>query len=160
MRMGLFSCTLSDMTTELEDLQQRIGEANGKSGFNEYDDLDPQTRILYIGNKLMLVASELAEAQDELRTGHDVTETYYDAGQVPTTLAVEFASGGEAQEYWDARYAQQDGPKKPEGFPSEIADAVIRLFGIAYEVGIDLSDIIYEKIVYNESRPYRHGKQF
>lgn len=146
--------------TELNDLQKRIGETNGKSGFNEYDDIPDEHKSLYIGNKLMLVASELAEAQDEIRNGHAPTETYYTAGPMPASLAVEFTSGAEAREHWEKAYAEKPGPKKPEGFPSEIADAVIRLFGIAYEVGIDLPAIIQEKMNYNDTRPYKHGKSF
>jgi NTP pyrophosphatase (non-canonical NTP hydrolase) len=49
---------------------------------------------------------------------------------------------------------------KPEGFPVELADAVIRLFGLAYEAGIDLPAAIEEKLAYNATRPFKHGKQF
>lgn len=146
--------------TEIQDLQNDIGETNGKSGFNLYQSLPEEHRANYIGNKLMLVASELAEAQDEIRTGHGITETYYPAGPVPASLAVEFTNGADAKEYWEERHAASTGLKKPEGFPSEIADAVIRLFGIAYEVGIDLEDIIREKMAYNATREFMHGKKF
>jgi len=146
--------------TQIQELQKRIGETNGKNGFNEYEKLPPEHQNNYIGNKLMLVGSELAEAQDELRTGHPIDETYYTTPPVPTSLAVEFPSGGDAQEYWNEYQAAIPGPKKPEGFPSEIADAVIRLFGVAYETGIDLEAAIREKMAYNDTRPFKHGKKF
>lgn len=148
------------MTDYLYDLSSRINEINEKSGFNEYATTPDEYKALYIGNKLMLVSSELAEAQDELRTGHSVHETYYPAGPVPASLAVEFASGAEAQEYWQNLHNNKQSPKKPEGFPSEIADAIIRLLSLGRELGIDLPAIIEEKVAYNATREYRHGKKF
>jgi NTP pyrophosphatase (non-canonical NTP hydrolase) len=46
---------------------------------------------------------------------------------------------------------------KPEGFPTEIADIVIRCFDIAEFLEIDLGAVIKEKHAYNKTRPYRHG---
>jgi NTP pyrophosphatase (non-canonical NTP hydrolase) len=118
--------------SNLTDLQNRIGETNGKSGFNEADTVPEEYRDMYWERKLLLVVSEIVEAQDELRHGHKITEQYY--------------SG----EYSD----------KPEGAPSEMADAVIRLLGIAYEAKIDLGSIIEEKLAYNATRIFKHGKKF
>jgi len=121
--------------TSLADLQERAGVANGTHGFNEYDKFTTdEERNLYLGNKLMLVVSELSEAQDELRSGHKPTEEYTSA------------------------YA--DGLRKPEGFPAEIADAVIRLLGIAYELKVDTTRVMENKMAFNEARAFRHGKQF
>lgn len=49
---------------------------------------------------------------------------------------------------------------KPEGFPSEIADIVIRCLDLAGIVGFDLEHAIAEKLRYNLSRPLKHGKAF
>jgi NTP pyrophosphatase (non-canonical NTP hydrolase) len=46
---------------------------------------------------------------------------------------------------------------KPCGFPSEIADTVIRLFDLCEALGIDLEKEIESKHNYNKSRSYRHG---
>jgi NTP pyrophosphatase (non-canonical NTP hydrolase) len=126
--------------TELANIQLRIGETNEAHGFNELDSIPAQYQHLYVGNKLMLIVSELAEAQDELRSGYGVTETYYPTSQ----------SG----------LGDVPGVHKPEGLPSELADVVIRAFGLAYEAGIDLSAAIYEKMAYNDTRPYKHGRKF
>lgn len=48
---------------------------------------------------------------------------------------------------------------KPEGFPSEIADAVIRLLDLSEAYGIDLEAEIARKMAYNQTRPYRHGNK-
>lgn len=47
---------------------------------------------------------------------------------------------------------------KPVGFPSEIADIVIRVFDLAGKMGLDLTGAIERKMAYNRSRPYKHGK--
>lgn len=53
---------------------------------------------------------------------------------------------------------EKDG--KPEGFPVELADIVIRALDLAEEAGINLWDVIDEKLRFNDSRPHKHGKQF
>ena len=148
------------MTSQLNDLIDRIHAINEKSGFNEYASTPAEFKKLYIGNKLMLVVSELAEAQEEIRSGRAVTDTYYDIGPVPASFAVEFASGVDANAAWIASQLNSEGPKKPEGFPSEIADAIIRLLSMARETGIDIEAVIEEKIAYNATRPFKHGKAF
>lgn len=50
---------------------------------------------------------------------------------------------------------REDG--KPEGFPTELADAVIRLFNMADDMGIDLQEVVAIKTAYNRTRSYRHG---
>ncbi len=42
----------------------------------------------------------------------------------------------------------------------ECADAVIRIFDLCGAFGWDLSGAIKEKLEYNASRPYKHGKRF
>jgi len=130
----------------LRELQDQIGAANAAKGFHaEGDQLrafarwadDPHPADLaalrrYYGEKMMLIVSEVAEAQDELRTGHDMTLTYYN----------------------------EDKPTKPEGVPSELADTVIRCFDLAAEAGIDLGGMIVAKLAYNATRPFMHGKKF
>ena len=77
-----------------------------------------------------LIHAEVSEVLEEFRTGHKATETYY----------------------------AEDG--KPEGVPSELADAVIYCFIMADLNGIDLEKAITEKLEYNKKRPYKHGKEF
>lgn len=86
-----------------------------------------------IDQKLMLTVGELVEAQNELRNGHLPQFIY--------TVVV------------------PDGPK-PEGFPIELADAVIRIGQLAEHLGIDLEAAIKLKMDYNDTRPFMHGKKF
>lgn len=63
------------------------------------------------------------------------------------------------REYREGRGATEtyytDG--KPCGFPTELADLVIRAFDAAGEFGIDLHAAIVDKMKYNRTRAYRHG---
>ena len=77
-----------------------------------------------------LIHAEVSEVLEEFRSGHKATETYY----------------------------AEDG--KPEGVPSELADAVIYCFIMADLNRIDLEKAITEKLEYNKKRPYKHGKEF
>lgn len=78
-----------------------------------------------------LIHSEISEAHEEYRSGHDVDDVY-------------MSHGGE----------------KPEGVPVELADAVIRIMHWFQWRGLDLDAIIRMKLAYNLTRPMRHGKKF
>lgn len=88
----------------------------------------------YYGNRLMLIVGEVAEAHEELRSGHAIDHAYLNTS------------------------AGREG--KPEGVPSEIADVVIRAFDLAHEAGIDLASVIESKLAYNATRERMHGKKF
>lgn len=126
----------------LTELQERVGRSNTERGFREYlatHALDDETALREQGNALMLIVSEAAEALEALREGYQAGGTYYAEPRESSTTAH---------------------PRKPEGVPSEIADIVIRCLDFADVNGFDLGDIVLEKMDYNESRPYKHGKKF
>jgi NTP pyrophosphatase (non-canonical NTP hydrolase) len=52
--------------------------------------------------------------------------------------------------------------KIPEfnGYEAELADAIIRIMDLASARGLRVAEALIAKIAYNESRPYKHGKQF
>lgn len=119
---------------------QGVLHANAKAkGFWDDSDLG---NIEVIGNKLMLIVGEAAEAHEEIRAGIDPAVTYYNELEIPIWM---------------------NGPRpqlKPEGVPSELADIVIRVFDLAAALGIDMASIIEEKHAFNTTRPYKHNKQF
>lgn len=165
---------------EMAELFERIGKANEEKGFHErgaqlladyeaagthlahsvdyaqsHDDIngtnaaaielaqsDLAATVIalntYLGDRLMLIVSELVEAQDELRKGHSFEHTYYPTTGVPQLL------------------------HKPEGFISELADVFIRLADLAQELKIieRLVEMVDEKLIYNASRPRKHGKKY
>lgn len=80
---------------------------------------------------IALTHSELSEALEQARDGHPLTDVYRNASS-----------------------------PKPEGFPIELADAVIRIADFCGRHQIDLEAAIEAKMDYNRSRPRRHGKVF
>ena len=106
----------------IADMQQRAWQNSESHGFHE-EPVDFSTR-------LMLIVSELAEAQEEERSGRPFTETY-------------FSEKG-----------------APKGIPSELADVIIRVGDLAGVYGIDLEAAVRDKMAYNETRPHKHGKAY
>jgi NTP pyrophosphatase (non-canonical NTP hydrolase) len=49
---------------------------------------------------------------------------------------------------------------KPEGFPSELADIIIRVGDLAGRLRINLTEEIERKMAYNQTRERKHGKAF
>lgn len=80
-------------------------------------------------DRLCLIHSEVSEAAEEFRKGHEPTKVYY---------------------------RESDG--KPEGIGVELADAVIRCFDLAAYHRIPLNELVVVKMEFNRSRPYKHGK--
>lgn len=103
--------------------------AHAQSVKSGFYDNDPPKDFEHITARVMLAVCELSEATEELRKlPSDPTHTY----------------------------ASPSG--KPEGFPVEIADAVIRIFDLCGWLGIDLAQAMAVKHAYNATRPRRHGK--
>lgn len=122
----------------LNELAKRIRFDNASKGF------DPTEGGL--DRYLLLAISEICEAQEELRDGRDPEEIYHRESNIP------FSAKG------DLLYFPRN--MKPEGFPVEIADAIIRLLDIAAKFEIDIEQVIHLKLEYNRSRPPKHGRQF
>ncbi len=80
-----------------------------------------------VADELMLIVSELGEALEYYRDGHEADEAWYD----------------------------DEG--KPHGVPFEMADVVIRVADFCETRGIDLDRYIAEKSRFNEGRSARHG---
>lgn len=105
----------------LNELATHIRSINSDKGFTVTKE--------NIDQKLLLVVSEICEAQEELRDGHSLNEIYFLGS-------------------------------KPNGFPVEIADAIIRLLDICCAFEINIEKVIEQKLRYNLSRPRLHGRKF
>lgn len=106
--------------------------AKEKGWWSDYD------RNVY--EQIALMHSELSEALEELRDGHPMQSTRYNANRP--------VSDDE-----DCVYL------KPEGFLSELADLYIRVADTIGRYGLtdNFLTVLEEKLRYNKHRPFRHG---
>lgn len=121
---------------ELNKLSKTIHEANVKKGF--YD------KPIETGTKLMLVVSELAEALEADRKERVAKVEQFN-------ILVE-----------SGHYTFEDAFKGTikDTFEDEIADAMIRLFDLSGNLGIDIEKHIELKLKYNATRQPKHGKKY
>jgi NTP pyrophosphatase (non-canonical NTP hydrolase) len=102
----------------LNDVVQEAWETAERNGFHE-------NRTF--GDIVALIHSEVSEALESFRDGHEPHVLY-------------FGDNG-----------------KPEGIPSELADIIIRVADCAGVYGIDLDEAVRVKMDYNSTRPFKHG---
>lgn len=48
---------------------------------------------------------------------------------------------------------------KPEGIPTELADIILRVLSYSGKENINIERALFEKMEYNKTRPYLHGKK-
>ena len=109
-----------------------------------------------VSEMLMLIVSELAEAQEALRKDH------YAKPLSVVSLAHDLELANTDEEFelnipeWKERFEQHI----KSSFEDEVADVAIRLFDLCGGMGIDLQKHIELKMKYNSMRGYKHGKAF
>lgn len=86
---------------------------------------------LQLDGLIALMHSELSEALEEWRNGHEPVEIYF--------------------------VKDKDGRDKPEGVPVELIDCVIRILHTLDYFGVDVEHVMALKHEYNITRAYRHG---
>ena len=95
------------------------------------------------GTLLMLIVSELAEAMEADR-------------KKKCALPKEFKKNIDLGGNWKTNFEMYI----KDTFEDEIADAFIRLFDLCGAMNIDIEYHINQKLVYNATREYRHGKKY
>lgn len=113
------------------------------------------------GTIIALIHSELSEALEEVRADRPARYFPCNAGGMcceerdwNTKCGSRVFDPEDPDVYCKAKSS------KPEGWAVELADAVIRIADYCGHAGIDLESIIREKMEYNATRPYKHGKRF
>lgn len=77
---------------------------------------------------------------------------------IPEKLCLIHSEVSEALEcYRDGDMDWGYGGEKPIGFPSELADIVIRVADLCGALGINLAEQIDLKMTYNATREHKHG---
>lgn len=93
--------------------------------------------------QLINMIAELTEAWEEIRDGHQIDDLYYRA---PNGLSTPYSIDPDTGHI-----------NKPEGVPAELADTVIRIMDTCEHAGLNLAELIAEKLRYNATRGHRHG---
>lgn len=115
-----------------------------------------ETENRNVSEILMLVVSELAEAQEALRKNH-----YADPFAVED-LSRDLELDRTDEEFmlkailWKEKFELA----VKSSFEDEVADVAIRLFDLCGGLKIDLEKHIELKMKYNSMRGYKHGKAF
>jgi NTP pyrophosphatase (non-canonical NTP hydrolase) len=86
---------------------------------------------------------------------------YDEPNPIPQQIALMHSELSEALEcYRDGHMAVTVTEKgKPMGFPTELADVIIRVVDTACEMGIDLDEVVRQKMAYNKTRPFKHARK-
>ena len=106
-----------------------ISETAEANGWHDEGERTPERLIL-------LMVTELTEIYEEFRDGKTPGDLYFKAADQ------------EAGETMD----------KPEGIAVEIIDVIIRAIETAVsEWHVDVASVLLLKMIYNTTRPYRHG---
>lgn len=128
---------------KLNGLTKSIHKTNVEKGF--YD------RDFNLGEKLMLVVSELGEALEA-----DRSDNYCRKGMAKSIL--DDYRRGEIE--FDEDFKSEFKGFVKDRFEDELADAIIRLLDLCGKMDIDIESHIFAKLKYNSLRKYKHGKAY
>lgn len=138
-----------DNMSNLNRLARSIHNANKLKGFD--------VTTASIGQTLMLVVSELAEALEADRNGKErgmlsVFERDLDCARLKTS---DFEGDNENCAWLKNRFETTI----KDTFEDEIADTFIRLLDLCGGLGIDIEKHIELKLRYNATRSFKHGNK-
>lgn len=122
--------------------QMAFANATEKGFYSDDPNPDPLS-------KLMLIVSELGEACEAVRKNDFIANRKNITPSLYRDL-----THSESDTMFNIRFELYI----KDTFEDEIADAVIRIFDMCGNMGIDLRSHIDLKMRYNKSRPYKHGK--
>lgn len=145
----------------LHDIQRTSHENSRAHGFWDGPENDN------VPTKLALIHSEVSEALEAFREGKMETGIAWKNGPTtPPFAEIKVDHDGSwvregPHDHWvvatDEAMASLGFLGKPEGFPSELADVIIRVADLAERLGIDLEHEIQLKYDYNQTREKMHG---
>ena len=126
----------------LNKLAKQVAAWREKQGF--------QTDWGNIPEKLMLTITELSEASEAFK------EKYPLLNSKLMVVVNRLSRAMEAYRHIDLSWKR----KRPwENFKEELADAIIRILDITGSMEIDIEAEITKKMIKNNMRPFKHGKQ-
>lgn len=131
----------------LAEIQDRIWSTADKAGWHD----KPRS----VAEGIALMHSELSEALEEVRNGEPNDLIYY-------TTKMDGKETRTQEKFTRFVFADEDRPdeivpNKVEGIAAELADAIIRILDDCRTHKIPVIQALFEKMEFNETRPYRHG---
>lgn len=121
----------------MEQIAKKVWEIEDSIGWHD------KTQTL--SEQLSNITAEIGEIWEEWRTHKGLHETYYECKAPYIHPCNKICK--------DCVYG------KPCGIPSEFADIIIWILDYCTEVKIPIAEILFEKLKYNSTREYRHGKK-
>lgn len=128
------------MTKNLNELMDKIHQNAVAKGFWERD---PN-----LGEKLMLIVTELAEALEVHRKKGGVIMLPSEGSKLSLERLPD--------EFFPETFSIQ----VKDTFPDEMADALIRILDLCGKLNIDIAWHVEQKMRYNATRPRLHGKAY
>jgi NTP pyrophosphatase (non-canonical NTP hydrolase) len=128
--------------TNFNSVAKEVYEANKLKGFDVANE--------NIGQTLMLIVSELAEALEADRKGRNANPHFFE---------IDCNTGSDVVPFQE-RLKQSFESNIKDTFEDEIADTFIRLFDLCGGLGIDIDFHIEKKREYNATREHKHGKKY
>lgn len=130
--------------TIAEVMDQCYKTALDKGWWEDHNHTNPDNTDKIVAQKVLLIISEVTEAFEHLRYGHDLEDVFLDDGKtqgmIEPTSPYEPGVGG-----------------KPDGFAVELADAIVRIFDLCGRMNLPILEALAIKMAYNETRSHRHG---
>lgn len=118
---------------KINQLSRQIFQSNKKKGF--------WSEKPNIGEKLMLIVSELSEALEA-----DRVNRYAKRNDFENAIGIE--------------YTEKFKTHIKDSFEDEIADSIIRLLDLCGGLHIDIEFHVKEKLEFNKTRANKHGKKY
>ena len=144
---------LNDFTPKLEgDLDLLAWRIN----LNAHDKGFYTTPRSY-GEAIALIHSELSESLEEDRAGRD--GLWFSDPTLNGAPVEDVVVDSETGLVYRADGSSED-PLKPEGRDVELVDAMIRIMDTLQENCASIPELFQMKTAYNETRGFRHGKEY
>lgn len=137
----------------LNSLRDKVGAINDKNGFHEKE--------FNLGERLMLITSELAECLEADRVGrhsdlHSYAKRYDELMSSTNENLSEEGIEVRRKEVFKKLFKEYI----KEGVEAELVDALIRILDTAYLMKIDLDSLFLLITDNNSLREYKHGKKY